>query len=129
MEHSDNHDLKLATTYWMYLTYRKLGNTELANALLQPITRNLRLIENTDYLNLLLLYKGEKKVEKLSSIAKLNSPEVLPTLAYGIGCYYQHQGRFEKANEVFLNTLESASWNSFGYIAAEAELTTIFPVP
>ncbi|MEM7296672.1 MAG: tetratricopeptide repeat protein [Bacteroidota bacterium] len=129
MEFSDNDDLKAATSYWQYLTYKKLGNTELANELLKAISSKMIMVENHAYLDLLLLFKGEKNGDELIKEATNDQGQLNPTLAYGIGSYFQHQGRFAKANEIFLKTVESSSWDAFGYIAAEAELKTIFPVP
>jgi len=126
---SDNNDLKVATTYWQYLTYKKLGNVNQADELLASINSKMKLIENDGYHKLLLLFKGEKEVDPLLREASNEDGLLDPTLAYGIGCYYQHNGKMEKANEIFLRVLESPSWDAFGYIASEAELTTIFPVP
>lgn len=128
-EFSDNDDLIAATTYWQYLTYQKLGNKEMAGKLLETINTKMKMVENDAYLDLLLLYKGEKDVDALMKKATDKEGQLDPTMAYGIGSYYQHQSRFAKANEVFLKILESPRWDAFGYIAAEAELKTIFPVP
>ncbi|WP_370089180.1 tetratricopeptide repeat protein [Ekhidna sp.] len=129
MEFSDNDDLLVATTYWLYMTYKKIGNAELAENLLSEISGNMTIVENDAYLDLLLLFKGDKSVEELTAKALPENGAIDPTRGYGIGNYYQQQGNIEKANEVFLKVLESPSWASFGYIAAEAELATAFPVP
>ncbi|WP_424963280.1 tetratricopeptide repeat protein [Ekhidna sp.] len=129
MEFSDNDDLLSATSYWLYMTYKKIGNAELADQLLAEIDENMEIIENDAYLDLLLLFKGEKKAETLLSRAFPEDGKIDPTLGYGIGNWYQQQGNTEKANEIFLKILDSPSWHTFGYIAAEAELTTAFPVP
>jgi len=129
MEYSDNNDLKVATSYWTYLSYMKVGNKELANAVLEPINGSMKVIENNAYLDLLLLFKGAKKVEDLEDQAFSSSGKTDPTLGYGIGQWYQQQGNIEKANEIFLKVLDSPDWDAFGYIACEAELTAAFPVP
>lgn len=129
MEYSDNNDLLAATSYWLYMTYKKIGNAELANSLLEPINSKMIMVENDAYLDLLLLFKGEKSAEDLMKQAFPEDGKTDPTLGYGIGNWYQQQGDVDKANEVFLKILESPSWDSFGYIAAEAELTAAFPVP
>ena len=126
---SDNDDLKAATSYWLYMTYKKIGNNELAQEVLAPINNKMIMVENDDYLDLLLLFKGEKKVESLENRVFTEDGEINPTLGYGIGNYFQQNGRIEKANETFLKVLESPDWNSFGYIASEVELTAVFPVP
>lgn len=129
LEFSDNNDLLVATTYWLYMTYKKIGNVELADELLTKISGEMTMVENDAYLDLLLLFKGEIDVESLEAKAFPENGTIDPTRGYGIGNYYQQQGDTDKANEVFLKVLESTSWASFGYIAAEAELTTAFPVP
>jgi len=129
MEFSDNDDLLSATSYWLYMTYKKIGNAELADQLLDNIHNKMTIIENDAYLDLLLLFKGELNVDELTSKAFPSDGSINPTLGYGIGNWYQQNGNTEKSNEIFLKILESPSWDAFGYIAAEAELTTAFPVP
>ena len=129
MEVSDNDDLLAATSYWLYMTYKKIGNAELAEAILEPISSQMSMVENDAYLSLLLLFKGEKPAEELMEKAFPEDGNINPTLGYGIGNWYQQQGDIARANEIFLKILESPSWDAFGYIAAEAELTAAFPVP
>ena len=128
-DYSENNDLKVATTYWQYLTYRKLGNKELAAELIEPIESNMPIIENDAYLDLILLFKDQLTTEDLLVKASNKDGSINPTLAYGIASNYQHEGNLEKANELFLRIMDSPQWDAFGYIAAEAELKTIFPVP
>ncbi|MFK7954135.1 MAG: hypothetical protein AB8B73_14900 [Ekhidna sp.] len=129
MKVSDNNDLMVATTYWLYMSYKKVGNVEMAEELLEIIHSKMKMVENKAYLDLLLLFKGEKKAETLLAKAKLENGTLNPTLAYGVGNWYQQQGNTSKANEIFLQIMESPSWDSFGFIAAEKELTSAFPVP
>ncbi|MEQ9468544.1 MAG: tetratricopeptide repeat protein [Ekhidna sp.] len=129
MEFSNNDDLLTATSYWLYMTYKKIGNADLADQLLADVNSKMTIIENDAYLDLLLLFNGQMKVDKLYKKAFPEGGTIDPTLGYGVGNWYQQQGNTEKANEIFLKILESPSWGSFGYIAAEAELTTAFPVP
>jgi tetratricopeptide (TPR) repeat protein len=129
MKVSDNNDLKVATSYWLFMSYKKIGNQELAEEILVPINFKMKMIENNAYLELLLLFKGEKIAGKLLAKATLDNGLLDPTLAYGIGNWYQQNGENERANEVFLQIMDSPNWESFGYIAAEKELTSAFPVP
>ena len=128
-EFSDNNDLMVATTYWQYLTYMKLGNRELAMQLTEPISASLKIIENDPYKDLLLLFKGAVSADALLKKATNADGSLNPTIAYGIASHYQHTGNLNKANELFLRIVDSPQWDAFGYIAAEAELKTIFPVP
>lgn len=129
MEVSNNDDLIAATSYWLYMAYKKIGNSELAESLLDPISSKMKMVENNAYLDLLLLFKGKRDAEKL--IKKATNKERLldPTLAYGIGNWYQQQGNLERANEIFSQIMDNPNWDSFGFIAAEKELKSAFPVP
>lgn len=129
MKVSDNDDLLAATSYWLYMSYKKIGNPELAEELLQSISSKMKMVENNAYLDLLLLFKGEKNADKLLVKATLKDGMLNPTLAYGIGNWYQQQGNNDKANEIFLQIMEGPNWQPFGFIAAEKELTSAFPVP
>lgn len=129
IEFSDNDDLLAATSYWLYMTYMKIGNPELAKSILEPITNKMVMVENDAYLDLLLLFKGEKSAEDLMKQAFPEGGAIDPTMGYGIGNWYQQQGNIDRANEIFLKILESPRWDAFGFIAAEAELTAAFPVP
>ncbi len=129
MEFSDNNDLLTATSYWLYMTYKKIGNSKLADELLGKINNKMIVVENDAYLDLLLLFKGEKSADQLMKKAFPEEENLDPTRGYGIGNWYQQQGNTEKANEIFLKIMDSPYWDAFGYIAAEAELATAFPVP
>ena len=116
MEVSDNDDLKVATSYWMYMSYIRSGDLEAAQQFLQETeTDALELIENDVYLELLQVFKGEKTGEEI-----LTMPGH-PTYQYGIGFYHWSNGNEKMARSVWQNALVHDSWDSFGYIAAEAE--------
>lgn len=125
---SDNDDMLVAATDWLYMTYRKLGNMEAAEALLAPIKAKMNVIENYAYHTRLLLYKGLKKPEQLFDVDKAGTIAIDDvTLGYGVGNWYYYNGDAEKAMQIFSKIMESAYWQAFGYIAAEVELTNAQP--
>ncbi len=120
---SENPDMLSATTYWLYLMLRRLGQNEEAAVILEPITADLELIENEDYYRLLRLFQGDGNVEALLQEAFAAEDGVASaTLAYGLGSWLRLNGEPERATEVHRRIVESESWAAFGYIAAEAEL-------
>lgn len=123
---SDNDDMLVSATDWLYMTYRKLGNMEAAEALLEPIKLKMNVIENYAYHNRLLMYKGLKKPEQLF---KLNSPGEVSidnaTSGYGVGNWYYYNGEADLAIAVFNQIMDSPYWMAFGYISAEVELTNL----
>ncbi len=120
---STNNDMRVATTYWHYMTLRRLGKKRDAKKLLDSIETDIELIENTDYLELLKLNRGEVAPEKLLATISGDADTLgSASLGYGIGNYYLYNGNKTKAAEIFRKVVAGNQWASFGYIAAEAEL-------
>jgi tetratricopeptide (TPR) repeat protein len=121
---SKNNDMRVATAYWHYMTLRRLGKEKEAGRVLQPFGGEIELIENTDYLKLIKLNRGETKAaELLASIGSGSDSLSSASLGYGIGNYFLYNGQRDKAVEVFRRITAGDQWSSFGYIAAETELS------
>lgn len=120
---SKNNDMSVATTYWHYMTLRRMGKKRDAEKLLARFSTDIEIIENTDYLNLIKLNKGEVKAEDLLSTIRGDANTLgSASLGYGIGNYFLYNGDKENAMTIFRKITEGNQWASFGYIAAEAEL-------
>jgi len=121
---SQNDDMLVATTHWMYMTLRLLGQEDKAKEALMAIQAEMNVIENTVYHKLCLFYKGELPLENLTD------PEfssiMNDAMAYGIGNWYFANGEKEKAKKIFQKILDGKSWASFGYIAAESDFARKF---
>ena len=117
---SNNPDMLVATTYWLYSTLRRLGREEEARQVLTPIHAGLEIIENEGYHRLLRMIQGELSPEELRAEASGDLDP--PTLGYGIGNWHLYSGRREEAVKSFREVLAGGNWPAFGYIAAEAEL-------
>src|SRR5690606_14141676 len=120
---STNPDMKVATSYWHYMTLRRMGRRDEAEKVLEPFAGDVEVIENTDYLKLIRLNRGEARAEDLLSTIKGDADTLgSASLGYGIGNYFLFNGDREKAMTVFQKIVEGNQWASFGYIAAEFEL-------
>jgi tetratricopeptide (TPR) repeat protein len=125
LQYSDNDDLLVATSDWLYMTYRRLGDDAAAQALLDPVSADMEIVENDSYHRRLLMYKGELEAEELLDLRAEADPDValdIATQGYGVGNWYLVNGDAQGAREVFERILEGTSWAAFGYIAAEAEV-------
>jgi len=124
MKVSDNNDLLVATTDWLYMSYRKIRRDIDAKKLLDAISADMEIIENESYLNRLLMYKGTKTPEELLQVAgdQEDNGVTIATQGYGVGNWYLINGDREKAKEIFTQVVSGTSWSAFGFIAAEAEL-------
>jgi len=121
MKVSNNPDMQVATSHWLYMTLMRLGKTKEAEQVLVPIKRNMDIIENSSYFKLLLMYKGELDVESLQSEGHVTLDDA--TTGYGLGNWYYYNDRKEDAKQIFQRIVAGDQWASFGYIAAEAELS------
>ncbi len=119
-----NADLHVATADWLYMSYRRMGQKEKAEALIADIPDNLELIENDGYYERIMMYKGLKQPENLLNFgdAKLSDQVTIVTQGYGVGNWYGYNDQQDKATEVYKRILKQKHWSAFGYIAAEAEL-------
>lgn len=116
-----NDDMLCATSDWLYMTYRRLGRAQEAQAVLDPIHPDMKILENHSYHKRLLMYKGLVPADSLLNAA--NSTDLdIATQGYGVGNWYLYNGEIEKAKEIFQRVVKGRYWAAFGYIAAEAEL-------
>jgi tetratricopeptide (TPR) repeat protein len=123
MKVSKNNDMLAATSHWYYMTLRRMDRNRDAQKLLEPFDGDFEVIENSDYLKLLRLYRDEVRPDALlseigSSAATLGSA----SLGYGLGNWYLYNGDKEKAMDIFRRITAGNQWASFGYIASETEL-------
>lgn len=124
MKFSDNDDLLVATTDWLYITYQRLGRKEDAESLLTKIQVQMSILENEAYHKRLLMYKGEYQPELLLAVLEEGQdPDfVLAAQGYGVGSWYLIQGDTAKAVDLFKKVVGGPSFTAFGFIAAEADL-------
>jgi tetratricopeptide (TPR) repeat protein len=121
MKYSEGNDDRLvATSDWLYMTLRRLGRKAEAEAVLEPITPELKVIENDAYWNRLLMYKGLKTPEEL--LGPKDDPVDLATYGYGVGNWFLYTGQTERARQLFQKVAAGPQWNAFGFIAAEVDL-------
>lgn len=115
-----NDDNRVSTTHWLYMILRRMGENKAADDVLEVITADMQVIENTVYHNLCLFYKGEITLDEM-----LGDDADSPTgaaAAYGIANWYYYNGDEAEAQSRLAALLATESWSAFGYIAAEADL-------
>ncbi len=115
-----NADQLVAISHWWYMALRRLGRDEDAAAVLERISADMDVIENTPYHRLLLMYRGEIAADELWDPVS-EDPGGVAT-AYGVAAWHLYNGRTEQSEEMFRRILEGSGWAGFGYIAAEAEI-------
>lgn len=120
---STNPDMYVATANWLYLTLRKLNKNKEAAALLSTVNDKMELIENIDYLEILMLYKKNTDfADPVKFLQKDKQGLGLASFGYGLGNYLLLKSEPDKARKIFQLIIENNQWSSFGFIAAETEL-------
>jgi len=118
-----NDDMLVATTHWLYMTLRRLGEDEAARALLAPVSSEMDILENHAYQQCLLLARGERTPEQVLRWARArDDPITDATVGYGVANWHLVEGRRDLARRMFEAIVAGPAWPAFGYIAAEAEL-------
>lgn len=131
MAFSKNDDMRVATAYWLVLTQQRLGMNDASTHTLAHFHRSLDIIENHDYLDLLMLFKhglteafDEQRSDRDSPLPEgVNNA----TRGYGLGMWWllnQNDGE-RMARNLFRRVVNSTPPAAFGHIAAEVELTRL----
>ena len=126
---SKNNDMRVATSYWHYITLRRLGKKKEAKKILDLFKGKVELIENDEYLSLIRLNRGEIKPEVLLAQYDKSTGVTSATLGYGLGVYELNEGADERAWSMFSHVLRSDQWASFGYIASEQDIQRVRVAP
>jgi dipeptidyl aminopeptidase/acylaminoacyl peptidase len=116
-------DRLVSATDWLYMTLRRLGRTEEAARLLEPIHAGLNVTDDRSYLNRLLMYKGVHAPEDLLRAG--GDPLTRETYGYAVANWYLYNGRTEEAREALKRVAEGPQWAAFGHVAAEADLARL----
>lgn len=117
---TQNDDGIVASTHWLYMILRRMGRDEEAAAVLEPISEDMTIIENTYYHRACLFYKGLLPYEEMmpEDVGGVGTAGVV----YGFANWHLYNGQDEKAFEIMNQLVDGPSWAAFGYIAAEADL-------
>jgi tetratricopeptide (TPR) repeat protein len=116
-----NADNLVAASHWLYLSLRRAGRHDDAVAILLPIAADLDVIENDEYHQLLLMYKGQRTPESVLAAAGADSGG--SAARYGVATWHLVNGRRAEAETLWTFILQGPDWPSFGYLAAEAEFS------
>lgn len=115
-----NPDNLVSATHWLYLTLRRLGRTDAAARVLEPIVPGLDIVENGSYYALCEMYKGVRTEDAVLSAA--GSGPSGAAVVYGVSAWRAINGRTADARALWQKLVDGPDWAPFGVIAAEADL-------
>jgi tetratricopeptide (TPR) repeat protein len=127
LEVSNNDDLITATVDWYYMTLRRMGRVQEANALLSKIHDKMNIIENDSYYLRLQMYQGRIAPDSVLSVNDNASDADLSiaTQGYGVGNWYLCNSDTVTAIDIFKRVTTGKYFSAFGFIAAEADLVRL----
>jgi tetratricopeptide (TPR) repeat protein len=122
-----NNDMLYATLAWLYLALRRASRTEAATVLLEQESLQGQLLENEDYRDCLLLYRGELTVEGFLAAQGTadDRPLADATRGFALAQFLWLQGKTDEATRQLETVNTGSQWAAFGFIAAEAELARL----
>ncbi|MBT8218700.1 MAG: hypothetical protein KJP00_02665, partial [Bacteroidia bacterium] len=120
----ENPDNLVSSSHWLYMINRRMGDMKAANKSIADINADMDIIENFGYHRLCLYYKGEISLEELSG-GEGESLSGQDAVDYGIANWHFYNADIENAIRIHKEILNRSSWNSFGYIATEADMNAL----
>ena len=119
---ASNDDRRVSASYWLHMSLRRVGRHPEADRLLAAIPDSMDLAETETYHRLLRLARGDLSPDALLPPDAGTGTLENATAAYGVGAWHLYNGRTAEAERIFRRIVAGGQWESFGYIAAEAEL-------
>ena len=113
-------DNLVSATHWLYMIHRRQGNEAAAKQCLEQIELEMEIIENMDYHQCCVFYKGLISQDEFEKFASAGAQK--DAVDYAMGTWYLYNNQPEKARSHFETITSRDSWASFGFIAAEADL-------
>lgn len=124
-ETGSNYDNIVSSTHWLYMIQRRMGNPEKAMEMLAPIHADSTVIENQSYADLCRLYKGWLPMDSLIQQDPGGNPSN-DAVRYGVANWHLYHGDTIQAKSMLEALLNTKSFASFGYLAAEQDWINLF---
>lgn len=124
LDSGSNHDNVVSSTHWLYMILRRMDKKDEADWYLEAIKEEMDIIENFSYYDICLFYRGKKTLSDLQN-GDSDGPSN-DAVAYAIANWHLYNDDLLNAAPLYNKLLSRSSWNSFGYIAAEADFVRVF---
>lgn len=124
-ETGSNYDNIVSSTHWLYMIQQRMGNPEKAMEMLAPIHADSTVIENQSYADLCRLYKGWLPMDSLIQHGPGGNPSN-DAVRYGVANWHLYHGDTIQAKSMLEALLNTKSFASFGYLAAEQDWINLF---
>lgn len=111
--------------HWLYMIHSLMGDTTMANSVLEAVHADMDIIENQSYHQICMFYKGLIAEEEIKPVENDSTPDNV--FLYGLGNWHLYARRDTAAAKAYFeHLLEKGSKYSFAYLAAEADWERLF---
>lgn len=122
LSYAQSDDDLVAVADWLYMTYRRLGEDEVAERTLAEIREEMDIRANEGYFERLLMYSGYVDPDSLLRASRRDGSLGAATTGYGVGNFLLSEGDTTRGQQILEDVIDGQYWAAFGYIAAEADL-------
>ena len=126
LPYAESDDDRVAAADWLYMTYRRLGEDEVAEKTLTAIDEEMQVQYSEGYFERLMMYKGLVDPDSLlgmdASTSATDHEMMIATHGYGVSNFYQTEGDSVLSQQIKEKIVNGKYWAALGYIAAEADL-------
>lgn len=115
----------VAVTDWYWLTLMHLGEKELAQAAVDAVRADAKIVDNAGYHKRVLVYRGVLSAGEVFAEAEALTDDILfATQSYGLSYYYETKGQYDKAYEILKKIMDRSedAWNCFAVHAASVRM-------
>ena len=120
-----NDDNTVSATHWIYMILRRMGKEEAAQQSLLNINQQMKIIENFSYHRACLFYKGELSLQQITRPDDEAESPADDALRYAVANWILYNGKTAEAQTALEQLVAGEVWQSFGHIAAEADLARL----
>lgn len=118
-----NDDRRVSMAHWLYMALRRSGRGAEAAKVLEPIQRDMNVIENQVYHRLMLLYQGVLPADSVLTVTAGGELSVTDaSAAYGVANWHWYNDRKAEGSALWRRIVAGGQWGAFGTIAAEADV-------
>lgn len=116
-------DMKVANADWSYMSLRRLGRRQEAEAVIADFDTDAFDVNPQEdfYLQRLRLYRGQLGPDALLA-RHAEDPLAFATQGYGVANWHLYHGRHAEARQLLAEVVERGNRHCFGYLAAEVDL-------
>jgi tetratricopeptide (TPR) repeat protein len=125
MNYSENPDLKSIATFWLAMTFKKLGKEGQTSRVIENVDPEEKIVENKAYHDLVTMLQGYKSMKDVLDAYSSAKPDQSATANFGVAMWLMFDGQEKEAKKLFDKVVNQQYWMSDVYPIAQKELNQL----